>query len=137
LIFFLILIFILILLSWWFIVAIAWCFNGRLWEGAKEKRWCSLAPPLLLGLVNTTSRSRFDGVDGVPATLLGRTTPWQYLKYRTRPSANLNSEPFCALFAACACRTGSSLTKITVRSWTDLFLHDSSSAGNSRLRCRC
>ena len=78
LIFFLILIFILILLSCWFIVAIAWCFNGRLWEGAKEKRWCSLAPPLLLRLVNTTSRCFFDGVDGVPATLLGRTTPWQY-----------------------------------------------------------
>src|SRR5438105_7736629 len=33
------------------------------------------APPLLLRLVNTTRKKVFEGVDGVPATLLGRTTP--------------------------------------------------------------
>ena len=32
----------------------------------------------------------FDGVDGVPATLLGRTTPWQYWKYRPTDPSNLN-----------------------------------------------
>src|SRR5207248_9112942 len=56
---------------------------------AQKKWWRNLAPPLLLRLVNTTSRSRINVVDGFPATLLGADHRWEHCTYRPGPARNL------------------------------------------------